>query len=266
MLPSDVFAKLLDIDRRTGRILVIGLACIAAGAIAASWGFQADMAIAAGYILGFALIALTVAFIATNTATRKWLGWTLTGCFTVYMLGLVDSAFKITHRLPSPPCYLRIFIEHPDACERRLAPVVQTIGGTGNAALAPVTPFRTVSGADRLWRAQAATPAYSGGPIYLQFGGQVSRDRSAALASTLAEAGWTIEGDAQGGEEMVSLPDRNEVRFFDPAGEEAALRLAHAIHDAAPGSEIAVRDFTRLAGKAPPGLLEIWLVDLGRAS
>lgn len=263
MLPSDVFAKLLDIDPKTGRILVVGLAVVAAAAIAASWGFEADVALAGVYILAFAVIALTVAFIVTNPATRRWLGWTMTGCFTVYMAGLVDSAFQLSGRLPSPPCYLRIFVEHPRACELRLAPVVETIGG-GSAALRTLAPFGVASGAARLWLAQGAEPAYSGGPVYLQFGGHVSRDQSAALAGDLAGSGWAIEGGEAGGEELSSVPPRNEVRFFDPARREDAVRLARAIHDAAPGTEISVRDFSRLAGKAAGGLLEIWIVDLGQ--
>ncbi|SPH16843.1 hypothetical protein DEA8626_00357 [Defluviimonas aquaemixtae] len=266
MLPSEVLAKLLDVDPRNGKFLLVGLACVAAGAIVASWGFSPDVLLAASYVLGFALVCSVVAFVATNPAMRRWLGWTLTASFTLYMVGLVDSAFQISGRLPAPPCYLRIFVETRESCEQRFAPVVEVIGGTENAALRTRGLLRLVGGPERLWLAQTDEPAYSGGPIYLQFGDPITRDQSARFAETLAENGWPVEGAEEGGEWVKAVPDRNEVRYFDPAHRDDAVRLAHAIHALIPESEIAVRDFSRLAGKVSAGHLEIWLIDLGRNS
>lgn len=265
MLPSEVLAKLLDVDPRNGKFLLVGLACVAAGALVASWGFSPDVLLAASYVLGFALICSVVAFVATNSAMRRWLGWTLTASFTLYMAGLVDSAFQITGRLPAPPCYLRIFVETRESCEQRLAPVIEVVGGAESAALRPLGLARMGGGPERLWLAQTDGPAYSGGPIYLQYGGPVTRDQSAVFAASLGALGWRVEDAEEGGEWVRRVPDRNEVRYFDPDRRQDAVRLAQAIFALIPDTEVAVRDFTRLAGKTSAGHLEIWLIDLGRS-
>lgn len=266
MLPAEVLAKLLDLDQRTGKFVLIGLACVAAGALVASWGFSADVVLAALYVLGFALVCSIVAFVATNPSMRRWLGWTVTASFTLYMVGLVDSAFQLTGRLPSPPCYLRIFVETRESCEQRFGPVVEVIGGSDSAALRAPPTFRFADGPERIWLAQTTEPAYTGGPIFLQYGDPVTKDQSMHFAETLAEHGWNVEDAEAGGEWVKGVPDRNEVRFFQSDHMEDALKLARAISELMPGTEIAVRDFTRLAGKRPGGLLEIWLTDLGQES
>ncbi|MGL5008429.1 MAG: hypothetical protein ACRC6I_01000, partial [Paracoccaceae bacterium] len=120
-------------------------------------------------------------------------------------------------------------------------------------------------GPERLWFAQQTTTpratTYTNGPIYLQFGGQVDRDAAIAIARQLGALGWPVAGGDQGGEQLTTLPDTNEVRFFDPGAAEDALALARTIKSERPGAEVSVRDFSKSGLIAPPGLLEIWLAN-----
>lgn len=266
MSPSDVITKLLDLDPKTGQVVLVGIACLAAGALVVSWGFSSDMLYAAGYVVAFALVARILAFVVSNPGTRRCLGWTFTAAFTCYMIGLVESAVQLTGRLPATPCYLRIFVELPDSCEQRLAPTIEVVG---EAAQEPAAHFAFLddSGAARLWLAQAEPePAYNDGPVLLKFGGNVTRDQSMALSHELAALGWPVENGNDGGKAVSDAPYRNEIRFYDPASRDAAIRLAHALHELSPDTEIAVRDFSRLKTWGPDGLLEVWLSDLGTNS
>jgi hypothetical protein len=257
MTPTDILQKLLSTNKHVATFILGGLAVLAAAAIAVSWiGQNPDALLIAAYVVGFAFLVTMATYIVRNESTRSVIGWVLTGLIVVFLVGLVESAVSLTGRLPTPACYVRILWEHPKSCEQRLFPPVTV------ALQTPVRALAGVDGPERLWFAQdagARVPPYSDGPIFLQFGGGVDRATSTALASRLTTLGWPVQGGDQGGEERSTLPDTNEVRFFDPAAMEAAMELARTIKTERPEAEVAVRDFSKSGLIAPRGLLEIWL-------
>jgi hypothetical protein len=259
MTPTSVLEKLLSINKPVATFLIGGLAVLAAAAIAVSWiGKNPDALLLAAYVLGFAFLVTMATYIVRNTQTRAVIGWVLTGLIVVFLVGLVESAVSVTGRLPTPACYIRILWEHPKSCEQRLFPPV-----TVSAETEPQW-FAQTQGPERLWLAQdtaaRATP-YTDGPIFLQFGGRLDRDTAITIAARLSTLGWPVEGGDRGGEQLSTLPDTNEVRFFDAAAMEAAMDLARILKSERPGTDIAVRDFSRSGLIAPKGLLEIWLAN-----
>jgi hypothetical protein len=121
MTPTDILEKLLATNRTAARIILAGLGLIAATALAVSWiGDNPQAILLAAYILFFAFLVSMVTFIVTNRRIRNALGWVMTAGFTLFMVGLIDSALGMSGRLPMPACYVRIFWEAPKACEMRL--------------------------------------------------------------------------------------------------------------------------------------------------
>jgi hypothetical protein len=257
MTPTSVLEKLLNINKPVATFILGGLAVLAAAAIAVSWIGQNPAALLIGaYVLGFAFLVTMATYIVRNESTRAVIGWVLTGLIVVFFLGLVESALSLTGRLPTPACYIRILWEHPKSCEQRLFPAVTVSQTTGPQWSA------MIQGPERLWLAQdttTRTPPYTDGPIFLQFGGAVDRNSAITIAARLSALGWPVEGGDHGGEQLSTLPDTNEVRFFDSAAMDAAMELARTIKSERPGSDIVVRDFSRSGLIAPKGLLEIWL-------
>jgi hypothetical protein len=253
MTPTQVFQKLLNTNRAAATFILAGLALLAAATIAVSWiGQNPDALFIAAYILGFAFLVTMATHVVRNPQTRAVIGWVLTALIVVFLAGLIDSALSITGRLPTPACYIRILWEHPKSCEARLYPAIPIAAAYTNPWLAQS------HGPERLWKAQNIRPTpYYTGPIYLQFGGKIDRSTAIALATQLGTLGWPV----QGGEELTSLPDTNEIRFFDPAAQEAAIALARTLRATRPEAEIVVRDFSRSGLIAPTGLLEIWLAN-----
>jgi hypothetical protein len=259
MTPIALLEKLLSTNKHVATFILGGLGVLAAATIAVSWiGQNPDALLLAAYVLGFAFLVTMATYIVRNESTRAVIGWVLTGLIVVFFLGLVESAIALTGRLPTPACYVRILWEHPDSCEQRLFPPVNVLRAT--------TPrwFAMTDGPERLWLAQDTaprTPPYADGPIFLQFGGRVDRDAAIALAARLAALGWPVEGGDQGGEQLTTLPDTNEVRFFDAAAIDAAMDLARTIKAERPDADVVVRDFSKSGLIAPVGLLEIWLAN-----
>jgi hypothetical protein len=259
MTPTAILQKLLSTNKHIATFILGGLAVLAAATIAVSWiGQNPDALLIAAYILGFAFLVTMATWIVRNDSTRAVIGWVLTGLIVIFFLGLVESAISLTGRLPTPACYIRILWEHPKSCEQRLFPAIPVAADAGPRW------FAATQGPERLWLAQdttARTPAYSDGPILLQFGGAVDRATSTALALRLTALGWPVEGGDQGGEALSTLPDTNEVRYFHDASRDAAIDLARTIKSEHPGADIVVRDFSRSGLIAPAGLLEIWLAN-----
>jgi hypothetical protein len=257
MTPTAVLQKLLSTNKHIATFILAGLAVLAAATIAVSWiGQNPDALLIAAYVLGFAFLVSMATHIVRNERTRAVIGWVLTGLIVVFFLGLVESAVSLTGRLPTPACYVRILWEHPKSCELRLFPAVNVLHDTAPRWLA------RVDGPEQLWLAQDTAPRvppYTVGPIFLQFGGRIDRDTAINIATRLSALGWPVEGGAQGGEQLAILPDTNEVRFFDPAAMDAAMELARTIKAERPGTDIAVRDFSKSGLITPTGLLEIWL-------
>jgi hypothetical protein len=254
----DVIQKLFATNKPAATFILAGLALLAASSIAVTWiGQNPNALFLAGYILGFAFLVTMATYIVRNPGTRAVIGWVLTAFFVFFLIGLVDSALGFTGRLPTPACYIRIFWEHPKTCEDRLFPPIPIATNDSSTPTAS-------GGQERIWLAQntsvpSRTEPYLTGPIYLQFGAEVERDAAIALASELSLYGWPVEGGDKGGEMVKSVPELNEVRFFDPAAEAEAIALAQTLKAAHPHLEIVVRDFSRSGLIAPAGLLEIWL-------
>jgi hypothetical protein len=180
------------------------------------------------------------------------------------MVGLFESALQLSGKRPRVPCYIRLPIELPEVCERRLTSDVTVIGGTVSGQLLPVS-----GGPERIWFAQTGPIAEAALPadpalatatrVFVQFTGNIERTDSTGLSLGLAALGWQVEGADQGGELVPKGPDRNEVRFFHDADQAAAVALAQSLFALNPDILVAVRDFTRLGTYAPDGQLEVWL-------
>jgi hypothetical protein len=250
MTPTDVLQKLLATNKTASRFILAGLGLIAAAAVAVTWiGDNPNAILLAAYILGFAFVVSITAFIVSNPRLRSVLGWVFTGIFTLFLLGLVDSAIGLSGRLATPACYIRMFWEDPRACQARLYP----------AEKVPPAPAPTADVAPASAPVpDAAVPAQPG-EIYLQYRAGLDRTRMIALTRALADQGWTVANGETGGEPGDPIPDQNEVRFFDAASHDAAFRLASALN-AMPGTPaFVVIDLAQSGYIVPPGHIEIWV-------
>ena len=264
---DSLLTKLLQVDPKVGRFVLAGLTILACSALVISYGINFnDAAFVAGYLLGFALAVTILVYITNNRIMRTAVCWIAISAFDIWILGLFDSAFQITRRLPPTACYLRLPVELPEVCIERLSSDVIVIGALAPAS-APGLSFG--GGPEQVWLAQVdttvtLTPAPAGAArVFVQFHDPVTRDQTIALGTALAAAGWQVEGAERGGELVGNGTDRNEVRFFQTADEAIAIALGEAIHALAPSATVHVRDFARLGGYTPAGQLEIWLSDLG---
>ena len=261
MSPVEVIQKLLKVNKTVANFILAGLAVLAAASIAVTWiGENPNALLVAGYIIGLAFVATIIAFVVNNKRMCMVLGWAVTLTLTTFLVGLVDSALQISGRLPTPVCYVRILWEHPDVCEARSFPTIE-IANLETSALW----HWPIAGAAKIWRAQTdpvveprAVP-YDAGPIFLHFGGALQGAEMIALSQDLTQVGWPIVDAKRGGEKIAKVPDKNQVRFFDPESQADAIALAKTVKAQRPGSEIVVRDFSKSGLVAKSGLLEIWL-------
>jgi hypothetical protein len=266
--------RLLQVDPKVGRFVLAGLTILACSALVVGYGINYnDAAFVAGYLLGFALAATLLVYITNNRPMRTAMCWIAILAFGLWTVGLFDSAFQITRRLPPTPCYLRLPVELPDVCIARLSSDVAVIG-----SLTPAKTLPFAAAPERLWRAQSGgtadqidsplplPPAPDGvGRVFLQFQDPLTRDVSTAIGTALNDLGWKVQSAEQGGEQVFKGPDRNEVRFFHDGDKDAAIALGEALHAQTPGAPVYIRDFTKLGGYAPEGQLEIWLHSLSPA-
>jgi len=261
MTPVAAFQTLLKVNKPVAVFLLAGLGLLALSSIAISWlGDSQHAFIVACYILALAFLVTLITFVVTNDRMRFVLGWVFTSFFILFLAGLIDSALKISGRLPPPACYVRLLWELPEVCEDRLFPAVQV-------ELAPFAPFQVAQagsewGPERLWLAQAdtveprATP-YDTGPIFIHVGPRVAQGDYAPLSQALTDLGWPNVDGADGVEQLSRVPDTNQVRYFDPADRDDAFALARALKQARPGTNIYVRDFSSSGVLARDGLLEV---------
>lgn len=262
MSPDKILKDLLDIDPRTARFIYGGLGVFAAAAIVI--GFVSDVSDAlwaALYILILSTVTAIVVRIVNDARMRATLGWISIALFSVWTLGLIESAVRITEKLPYTPCYVRILIEMPEVCENRLSNITVVVGGEDTSNLLP-----QMTNAPRIWLAQLrveSSPAErapsTAGSVYLQFGLPIQRVDVVSLGRELKKMGWKVEGAERGGERVRVTPDRNEVRYFHTDDSETARALAQSLYEISPSSPVYVRDFSRLGSYVPNGQLEIWL-------
>lgn len=264
MGPVSVIQTTLKVNKSIGQFVLAGLAVLAGAALMLSWGsHKSDLAAAGIYILAFALASTILVFITKNDKMRLVLSWTLVATFTCFVGGLVESVLQFTGRVPRTACYLRLPIELPETCMRRLTVETTIIGGP-SANAAPSAIQLPDTGIARIWLAQvvideAHAPIKASGPIFLQFGRNVERGDVIQLSNDLAASGWAIEGGEKGGELLKAVPDQNEIRFFHPEDRESAIALAKRLYELNPSSPVHVRDFSRLGSYTAKGQLEIWL-------
>ncbi len=285
MTPADVLQKLLDINKPAARLIIAGLGLLAAAAIAVTWiGGNPDALLLAVYLLGFGVLVSVTAWLVSNPRMRAVLGWLFTGMLTLFLIGLVDSATGYSGRLAIPACYIRMFLEPREACEARLsrktsvtpdiaadvpavappadaaapAAAAEEVPAAAAAAPAPATIAASPASAS-IADAPAATPPPHPGDVYLQFRPEIDRDRMMSLARTLTDLGWSVPNAWIGGEAYDHAPAENEVRYFDAASQDAALRLARDL--AGPGgvADVILADQTGTGLIAAPGQLEIWI-------
>ncbi len=261
MTPLQTLSRLLQVDPKTGTFILTGMALLAAAAMALAFGSNIDDAIVlAVYIMVFALAVTVLTFISRQETMRTTLSWIAIVAFGGWVAGLFGSALDIPDSLPPMPCYIRLPVELPEVCEARLS-TTERIGG--EAQVGPLPPLGPFTGPDRLWTIEShVTPPPTDLTVVLQFTGNVTRAETIALTTTLTEMGWVMSDGILGGEQVLSGPTENEVRFFRAEDNAAAILLAETLYAQNPGTSIAVRDFTRLETYAKSGLLEVWLNSL----
>lgn len=255
MTPIAILQTTLKVNKSIAQFVLSGLVLLAAGAIAISWNAQPkDILLVAGYILGLAFAVSIIAYIVTQPKMRAVLGWAITGLFTLFMLGLIDSFLNLSGRLPTPACYIRIFFEPPKVCENRLFPAVRVDRSSSPINIA-------TGGPEKLWLAQAAPGPvsrhmpYDSGAIYLQYSDPTDASRAQGLADELTNLGWPVVSIDQ----VKQAPGQNEVRFFHNDNSDDALELAQTLQSLSPGRDVYLRDFSQSGLRAANGLLEIWL-------
>jgi len=125
----------------------------------------------------------------------------------------------------------------------RPAGVAPASPGGGPATTVPAPPVAP----------SAPQPATHLQRVFVQFAGSLSRDDIIAMVRTLS-ADWRVQGAS--GERVGSAAGKREVRWGDPADEEAAKALADAVEKTGvvPGEVAAVR-----VAIVPRGNLELWL-------
>jgi len=263
MNPVSIIQTTLKVNKPIGQFILAGLAVLAGGALILSWGSdRSDMAIAGIYILAFALASTILVAISRNEKMRLSLCWTLVIAFATFTGGMVDAAFQVSGRLPPLACFLRLPVELPETCLKRLAPKVAVIG-QASARLFPAS--RRFP--ERIWLAQVAldgttAPSQTGGPVFIQFGHDVKRPDARKLAKSLTNSGWLVEGADEGGERVDTAPNNNEVRYFHPQDHDSAVELAKLLYRLNPSTPIDVRDFSRLGAYTKEGQLEVWLTQI----
>ena len=289
MTPTDVLQKLLEINKPVARLVFAALGLLAAASIAVTWiGGNPDALLLAVYLLGFGLLASVTAWLVSNPRMRAVLGWLITGSLALFLIGLVDSATGYSGRMAVPACYIRMFFEPREACEDRLsrktavtpetapdvpaaAPSAEAAAPAPAAAAAEAPPAEAAASAPATISlapakpeiAQTAAPIPAPPPhtgqVYLQFRPEIPRDRMMSIARILTGLGWTVPNGEDGGGAYDHAPAENEVRYFDAASEDAALRLARDL--AGPGgvADVILADQTGTGLVAAPGQLEIWI-------
>ena len=265
MSPIQILSRLFKVSPTIAAFIFAGMGVFAAAAIVLSLGSDiSDLSVVAIYLVVLAAIATVLAFILNDGLMRATICWICITAFGGWTVGLFDSALQLSGRLPSLPCYIRLPVSHPEECMARFAPTVAEIGGPQQDTL----DLPGIDGPETLWFAQLVTepPIPHADPtiaqsakVFLHFTPDVQPDEVEALADNLTALDWPIpEGQARG-ELVTNGPKRNEVRYFHPSDNEAALALAETLYALSPDTPVSVRDFSRLGSFVPDGQFEIWV-------
>ncbi len=251
-----ILKELVTLNRNGAKFIYLGIAVFAAGATVIA--FNVDPWAAAkvgGVVVGFATLLTLIIYIVAHPVMRAVLAWFIVAAVVYFMLCVMAAAFprSVVPKLvgPQPPltCLLNVLNELVEICEARNAPTVTVVN-------APSAFLDT--GPEQLWFAQDGT-ALADNKVYLQYAEPVGRDTAMLITRGLTTQGWGIEGGALGGEMVAKAPTDNEVRFFKPEDQAAAIALAKSLSQLIGGVDIAVRDFSKLYPYAQAGQLEIWL-------
>lgn len=275
LTPTSILEKLFKVDPRVARVILIGLAALAAVALVGSWNIDATtilpvvLWLAGGYVL--------FAFLANMPG---WFGSLLGGLATLGFAAYVGlfGVQLVTQNRYNPPlmvagCY---FAPAQQGCPLKVLPPEErgeiVVAASEGGSSRDVPREGTAPGAIVLPDVGAA-PAPAAGPsppaaeppgvdlsrlrVFVQyFGRTIEEGQAGRLVGRLADAGWPVSPDV---EALSSAFGLNEVRYFHAEDEAAARELAQmipAMVDWVP--EMRVRDFTHVSG-ARPGLLEVWI-------
>ncbi len=177
--------------------------------------------------------------------------WVPVAAFSLWSVAFaVQLKFDNTVRqLPSSTCLVNPF----DATCGSVRSVPQNTDSPKTLATPPVVSATEVSKQEK-----------SSAKIFLQFS-IYPRDVPIAIAASLLEQGWNVEGGGGGGERTGDADGLHEVRYFHADDAGLAGQLALDLKAATPGNpEILVRDLskTALAKKVPAKQMEIWISKL----
>jgi hypothetical protein len=225
MNPAVVIEKLLSVEPGAARLILVGLAVLAAAAIATAWSVDragvGDLAI---LIIGFGVIVSVLAFVLTDGAMKAVVGWVVVVSGLVY--GAAVFAAGVVPSLVVPPL-------NPVQCVVRFWLPCNAVGGAADVAaaenatrLAPVPAVAPVPAP----AGPAVTPANYA--VTVQFAGQLVRDDVRTMMQTLRGAGWRVQGVEGGGQRTSTAAGYNEVRYGDEADLPAATELARQVQAA----------------------------------
>jgi hypothetical protein len=188
---------------------------------------------------------------------RRMVAWVMALCFSFTMItATLQSATgnRFTPPLALSSCIISFYFAAN--CDRTPADTTQVglalIGAAQAQDATDPSAGPALSGA-------ALASAQAEARLFVQFAGY-PRPEIVALADTLTQEGWQVEGADRGGERIVLAAGLNEVRYFNPADAGLAAALAMSIQTAIPGKAVAVKDLSASRyGKDASGLLELWI-------
>lgn len=265
MAPVTFLQSLLKINRPGAAFIMTGLGVLAAAALAITWlGDEQNAITLAIYTLIFAAVVSVLSFVVTNKLMKTVLGWMFITVFGLMMFAAVDSVVQMTGRVPFPVCLRSILDEPPNSCMARFADAAPAI--TVAAAEPQTLPQPNVSAPNTqqpdapLTVVENASDTTLKPPrIHLQFVPPITQDTATQAATSLATAGWQIDGDPQGSEDVALWPGATQIRVYDTSYREQATLLAEDVSRALGGTPVEVRDFSDYGLLTAKNLLEIWI-------
>ena len=265
LTPGSILERLFKVDPRIARVLLVGLAVLAAIAMVGAWRIDPSrilptfLWLAGGYVV-FAFLANMPGWMGALLGGLACFGFA--GYLCLFSVQLVAQN-SLTPPLMAAGCF---FSPAQQGCPMNVLPTARA----GPTEVAGVAPEAGTRGAADLSFGEAVgdapqweDPELRAGAgetyqVYIQYADRrLDGGRVASLAQELANAGWWVSSELR---QLASAYGLNEVRYFHEEDRPAALELAAEVAALAPwAEEVRVRDFTRAGEEAPQGLLEVWV-------
>jgi hypothetical protein len=237
---AGVIREFLRQNPRAGKVLLGGLAVVAAAALVQTWKIDAQSALIMGAqiaVLGGLLYIIT--FAVHDKALKKVMAW-----FGVLFMMTFSAVFFYAAVVPNPtlvkPAYC--LVRFWDRCEDvgdAVADRNYTPPPTTAARPSPIQPVK-----------------FDQYRVSVYFAGIIRRNDMVAATTKLAGDGWNVSRPERGGERTPRAAGRNEIRYYSASDEPAAQSLASSTQNL---NIVASTIRVALTPSLPPGTLEMWI-------